>query len=109
MQPSTTTCLNETTFAAAAAEEMIRKTSDAKPKSILRENKEIGKNNRSQTENLSATAEEEVTMVPMQNQNPADFANRIGRKVEVKTKHPFATADKIMTKTFRHKTKNQPM
>ena len=91
------TCLNETTFAATTVEEMIRKTSDAKPKSIRRENKEIGKNNRSQTKNLSATAEEELTMVPMQNQNSADFANRIGRKVEVKTKHAFATAEKEMT------------
>ena len=46
-----------------------------------------------------------VTMVPMQNQNPANFANRIGRKFEVKTKHPSATAEKNMTKTFRHKPK----
>ena len=38
-----------------------------------------------------------VTMVPMQNQNPADFANRIGRKFEVKTKHPSATAEKETT------------
>ena len=73
---------------------MIIKTFDAKPQSIRRENKEIGKINRIQTENLSAMAEAEVTMVPMQNQNPADFANRIGRKVEVKTEHPSATAEK---------------
>ena len=78
-------------------EEMIRKNSNAKPKSIRRENKEIEKNNWSQTENLSATAEEEVTMVLMQNQNSVDFANRIGRKVEVKTKHPSAMAEKEMT------------
>ena len=36
-------------------------------------------------------------MVPMQNQNPADFANRIGSKVEVKTKNPSATAEKETT------------
>ena len=76
---------------------MIRKIFDAKPQSIRRENKEIEKNNRSQTENLFATAEEEVTMVPMQNQNPADFTNRIGIKFEVKTKHPFTTAGKETT------------
>ena len=79
------------------AEEMIRNTFDAKPQSIRCENKEIGKNNRSQTENLSATAEVEVTMVPMQNQNSADFANRIESKVEVKTKNPSVTAGKETT------------
>ena len=60
-----------------------QKTFDAKPQSIRHENNEIGKINRSQTENLSATVEAEVTMVPMQNQNPTDFANRIESKVEV--------------------------
>ena len=78
-------------------EEMIRKTSNAKPQSIRHENKEIDKINRSQTENLSATAEAEVTMVPMQNQNPADLANRIGRKVKVRTKNPSTTAGKETT------------
>ena len=76
---------------------MIRKASDAKPKSIRRENKEIGKNNRSQAENLSATTKEEVTMVPMQNQNPIDFTNRVGSRVEVKSKNPSATAEKETT------------
>ena len=56
--------------------------------------KKLDKINQSQTENLSATAEAEVTMVPMQNQNPADFANRIESKVEVRTKNPSATAGK---------------
>ena len=75
-----------------------QKASDVKTKK--------SKNNQSQTENLSATAEGEVTMVPILNQTPANFANRIEKKSEAKTKHPSATAEKNMTKTFRHKPKN---
>ena len=41
--------------------------------------------------------EAKVTMVLMQNQDPADFANRIGSKVEVQTKNPSATAEKETT------------
>ena len=45
-------------------------------------------------------AEAEVAMVPMQNQDPADFSNRIGSKVEVQTKNPSATAEKETTSLF---------
>ena len=67
-----------------------QKASDAKTK-------KSDKVNPSQTENLSATAEAEVTMVLMQNQNRANFANRIESKVEVRTKKPSTTAGKEMT------------
>ena len=68
---------------------MIRKTSDAKPKSIRCENKEIEKNNRSQTENLSATAEEEVTMVSMQNQTQPISPTESGENSKLELKiHP---------------------
>ena len=51
--------------------------------------KKSEKINRSQTENLSAMTKAEVTVVPMQNQKPADLTNRIESKVEVRTKiHP---------------------